>query len=178
MHRDCTETVYRPCILCDEPERVGKAGLLWIGEKFYKTPADFEREGVQMGLSRRISAIPRNFKVGETWVLLAHSKTIREYEEVEVDVPDEALTPEGPTKAIEQREKWIPGIFTLWKPSRIEKICKESERGSEAISKLLEQGITPVFVPDDDKDHAGTVYDKDQEEETETTWQPGLKTVA
>jgi hypothetical protein len=33
---------------------------------------------------------------------------------------------------------------------------------------LTEKGITPVFVPDDDPDHQGTVYDKEEEEETVT----------
>src|SRR5580692_11623011 len=27
------------CPLCKAPETMGRAGLLWIGEKFYKTPA-------------------------------------------------------------------------------------------------------------------------------------------
>src|SRR5215468_12521614 len=42
------------CPVCC-PKRVGKAGLLWIGEKFYKTTRDFMAEGIAMGLSRRIS---------------------------------------------------------------------------------------------------------------------------
>jgi RecJ-like exonuclease len=148
-----------------------------------------------MGLSRRISAIPRNFKVGETWVLLAHPKAMSEpgtescpscngagevSEESEDHTPtdrgDEVRTTTVEVKCDRCDGKGtldvtvsVPGIFTLWKPSRIEKICKESERNSEAVAKLIEQGITPVFVPDDDKDHAGTVYDKEEEEEAETS---------
>lgn len=55
---------------------MGKAGLMWVGEKFYKTPEVFVAEGVTMGFSKRIKAVPRGFKVGETYVLLAHPKAI------------------------------------------------------------------------------------------------------
>jgi len=192
---DTVAGILGPCPLCQNVKQIGKAGLLWIGEKFYKRPADFVSEGIAMGLSRRISAIPRNFKVGETWVLLAHPKAIGEpgtepcdvcggggelEEETEEHTPtdrgDEVRTVLSERqcdvcKGKGQRDVtvWVPGIFTLWKPSRIEKICKESERESEAIAKLIEQGMTPVFVPDDDPDHQGSVYDKDAEEEAETS---------
>jgi len=130
------------------------------GKRFYKTPAEFQQEGRSLGFSRRIKSLPRQFKVGETWVLLAHPKTIETLE---------PIVTEGTQAVIgEQMERvWKPGIFTLWRPSRIEKILSESQRDTEETQKLIEQGITPVFVPDDDKDHQGTVYDKEAEEETE-----------
>jgi hypothetical protein len=53
-----------------------RAGLLWIGAAFYPTPEAFMEEAQRMGVSRRISAVPRDFKVGETWVALAHPKAI------------------------------------------------------------------------------------------------------
>src|ERR1700674_3494523 len=34
--RDTLSKMY--CPLCEHPESMGRAGLLWIGEKFYKTP--------------------------------------------------------------------------------------------------------------------------------------------
>ena len=55
----------------------GKHGLLWIGESFYKTPDDFYREAGTQGVSRKIKAVPKEFKLGETWVLLAHRKAVR-----------------------------------------------------------------------------------------------------
>jgi hypothetical protein len=51
------------------PDRVG---LLWVGTVFYPTVKEFMREAVTMGISRRISQIPKEFEVGKTWVLLAH----------------------------------------------------------------------------------------------------------
>ena len=59
--------------------------------------------------------------------------------------------------------KYLPGIFKVWRPDRIEKILPESKRGSEEHLELAERGITAVFVPDNDPDHQGTVYDKDEE---------------
>jgi hypothetical protein len=163
------------CPLCHDVKQLGKAGLLWIGEKFYPTPADFDREGVAMGISRRISAIPRNFKVGETWILLAHPKvvpgTIVDQENLAGFGDQVAAGTMTEAQAISYATKNVfkPGIFKVWRPSRIEKICKESERGTEAIAELEKKGITPVFVPDDDKDHMGSVHDKAEESEEEVT---------
>ena len=134
------------CPLCLKPEILGKAGLLWIGEKFYKTPAQFLKEGVELGFSRRIKAVPQGFKIGETWVLLAHRNAL--------DAPE--LAPKGK-----------PGIFYVWLPTKLELIFKESERGSEAVAAAEKRGITPVFFPDDDKDHQGNVHD-DFEKETKS----------
>jgi hypothetical protein len=130
------------CPLCNNPESMGKAGLLWIGEKFYKTPDLFVKEGVELGFSRRIKAVPQGFKVGETWVLLAHSKAIR------VRFPSN-----------QDEQEFAPGIFYVWLPTRLEKIVLESTRGTEEIDALEKRGITPVFVPDGDKDHQGNVHD-------------------
>jgi len=86
-----------------------------------------------------------------------------------------------------------PGIFKVWRPKRIEKIVPESLRarpdrdghtwrcrfegelvdavvGSELWKcvedcphVLKKKGVTPVYVPDDDPDHRGTVYDDYEE---------------
>lgn len=153
-HESCRDP-WNPCPLCHDPKSVGKAGMLWIGEKFYKTPGEFMQEGQSLGFSRRIKALPRGFKIGETYVLLAHPKTVRKME------PAELQTGEGEPVLI---EVFKPGIFTLWRPSAIEKILPESKRGSEEVQELEKQGIRPVFVPDNDPDHKGSVYDKEEEE--------------
>lgn len=132
------------CPLCNRPESMGKAGLLWIGTKFYKTPDLFVKEGVELGFSRRIKAVPQGFKVGETWVLLAHGSAI-----------DRVI----PTDGLSTQHEFKPGIFYVWLPQRLEKIVLESTRGTEEIDALEKRGITPVFVPDGDKDHQGNVHD-------------------
>ncbi len=37
-------------------------GLLWVGERFY-SPVEFIKEVLQMGVSRRIAAIPKGLKL-------------------------------------------------------------------------------------------------------------------
>jgi hypothetical protein len=123
------------CPLCRQPETMGRAGLLWVGEKFYKTPGQFVAEGVELGFSKRIKAVPHGFKLGETYIMLAHPR------------------------AVADKTEYRPGIFYVWLPQRIEQICLESSRNTEEIAKLEKRGITPVFVPDDDVDHRGNVHD-------------------
>lgn len=106
---------------------LGKAGLLWIGEEFYKTPMDFNVEAMKLGISRRISAIPNDFKVGETWVLLAHRKaTIKPIE-------------------FGKEPEYQAGIFRIFKPSRVEVICDGTE-SDELIESYLRRGLSPVMI--------------------------------
>lgn len=153
------------CPLCRHPETMGRAGLLWVGEKFYKTPGQFVKEGVELGFSRRIKAVPQGFKIGETWVLLAHAKAVLDAEvdpELLANLKDKIASGEIPQEFAEQASlKSIekPGIFYVWLPQRIEKIVLESTRNTEEIKALEKRGITPVFVPDDDKDHQGNVHE-------------------
>lgn len=80
-----------------------------------------------MGLSRRITAIPRDFKLGETWVCLAHRKTILE------------------PPVVGQEVKYKPGIFHVFRPSRIEYCVKEGDT-EEALEAKEKRGITLVKV--------------------------------
>jgi len=146
----------RYCWLCENPGKFEKAGLLWIGGSFYKSPAEFLREGLQMGFSRRIKSVPRGFRIG-TPIFLAHRKTI----ERPVTAEDIEANPKLKGELIAS----FPGIFYVWIPQHIEKIFNESERGSEAVQDAEKRDIIPVFVPDNDPDHHGTVYDKEKDEE-------------
>lgn len=105
---------------------IGKAGLLWVGEAYYKSPDDFDREAAEQGISRRIASVPRGFTVGETWVLLAHRKAIVEYK---FGAP----------------VKFTAGIFRLFKPTHIEVVCDGNE-SDETIQDYLKRGLTPVKV--------------------------------
>jgi hypothetical protein len=137
---DCTLTDKFSCPAASAAAFGERVGLLWIGEAFYKTPSVFALEATKLGISRRITAIPRNFKLGETWVWLAHPKT----------VPIEG--------------KMCPGVFSFFKPTAIEKLVTETQsHDANAMKALHDKGITPVIVPDDDKDHQGTVYNDDDD---------------
>lgn len=137
--------VYAPdgcffCPLADPAERMGRrAGLLWIGEKFYATPRDFNDEAAELGISRRISRLPRGFKIGETWVLLAHRSAIPKQRDVE-DRERDARKPAG------------AGVFRVFRPTAVEMIVTDETPQAE-LDKLRERGITPVIVPADDEDH-------------------------
>jgi hypothetical protein len=118
-----------------------KAGLIWIGAAFYKTPGDFMREAAEMGISRRVKSLPRGFKVGETWVALAHPKAIRG--ECEHGAPAEfpcSNCPDGKSEG-----EWRGGVITFFRPTAIEYIVtgKESE---EELDRFEEQGLRLVRV--------------------------------
>lgn len=59
------------CRGCPMNAKIERCGLLWIGEKFY-TPQSFTEEAARLGVSRRIATVPREFKLGETYVAVAH----------------------------------------------------------------------------------------------------------
>lgn len=134
---DCS-SIYRSICPAAQPDKLGeKVGLLWIGTAFYKTPEDFMQEAAQQGISRRIIAVPRGFKASEHYVFFAHPKVF---------------------KVVNDNDEWQPGIFRIFKPTRIEKIVTETmARDQDAMDKLAKQGITPVIVPDNDRDHQGSV---------------------
>jgi hypothetical protein len=155
-------------LFCDDPAAMGRAGLLWIGEQFYPRPVDFVAEGFHLGLSRRIRAIPRDFEIGKTWVLLAHPKAVLDFTPGPEPAPVRFglrvfkavldFTP-GPEPAPVPVDR--PGIFMVWLPRAMEKIVTETQARDETeMAKLRAQGITPVVVPDDDPDHQGSVHDK------------------
>lgn len=152
-HRNCRDQnkLFGMCPMCT-PELVeAKTGLLWIGEKFYHTVHDFSIEAARLGVSRRIKAIPRDFELGKTWILLAHPRAVWSR------VPE--VTTWGP-----DTKEMVPGIFMIWKPKRIEKILPASKRDSTEAAELSEKGITCVFVPDNDPDHQG-VYENETDDQ-------------
>lgn len=105
-----------------------KFGLLWVGEKFYKSTAEFTREAMAHGVSRRIAQIPHDFDLGNTWILLAHRKAIRT----------------GHVSGANEPE-FIPGIFHAFKPARIEYVVTGNETAEE-IERMEKRKITPVNV--------------------------------
>lgn len=145
----CSDLMPVLCPMCN-PDQIRAAGLLWVGEKFYPTPEHFIAEGRSQGISKRIKAIPRGFKLGEDWVLLAHPKAILK-------------APDG-----DKDEHFVGGIFQVFKPERIEKLLWESEATTNKLADLKDAGITPVIIPDGDKDHQGSVYDREEDDEPVT----------
>lgn len=115
-----------------------KAGLLWIGAGFYKSPSHFQLEAAAMGISRRLprNQVPKDLVVGETRVFLAHPA------------------------AVQRDGEKRPGIFAMFTPTAVEILITESQsQDPEFMAGIEKRGLTPVVVPDDDPDHAGSVWD-------------------
>jgi hypothetical protein len=115
---------------CPFTGELGATGLIWIGAAFYSTPESFMREARRMGISRRITAVPKGLEVGETWVLLAH----RNVPELHADGDDDKVD--------------APGVFSAFKPERIEYVVKGDETEDE-LAALEKRGIEPVRVERD-----------------------------
>lgn len=106
--------------------RISKAGLIWIGKQFYETPEEWMREADEMGISRRIKSVPKDFVLGETWVAVAHVEAI-------------------PGSAHPVETKPTPGIFRLFRPTGIEYVVRGDET-EEELEALVKRGIEPVKV--------------------------------
>jgi hypothetical protein len=157
------------CLLGGEIGRLGnKCGLLWVGGKFYPEPQDWIQETNTLGVSRRIAALPRGFKLGEHWVLIAHPRAIKRgprtpEEEAEILETNRTHAQDDlPLQAFLVRK----GIISVFQPTAIEKIVTESQAKDAAeMDTLRKKGITPVVVPDDDKDHQGSVFEVEEAED-------------
>jgi hypothetical protein len=122
-HSDCAGCPLRPASL----QTINRAGLLWVGGAFYDSPETFNREARELGISRRVQQLPRDFKVGETWVFLAHRHAI----------------PAG--VSVDGQPANTPGIFSVFRPQAIEYVVSGKET-PETLRRLAARGITLVRV--------------------------------
>lgn len=135
IHKDCLDP-HKPCWMC-QPKPEVKYGLLWVGEAYY-SPEHFIKEAIEMGVSKRIPFIPKELKLSETVVLLAHKKGIAE-------------------EIFDMRKEdyeYHPAIFYAFKPTVVEMLVYESELTDEKREELAKRGITPISIPDGDIDHS------------------------
>lgn len=134
------------CPLSHQAEQLGmedgKAGLIWIGEQFYPTPQSFTAEAAQMGVSRRISALPRGFQIGTTWVLLGHRKALTQACSECGDEP--GGDPECPV-CEGSGFQHVPGIISAFRPTAVEYVVRGDEPVEE-LEAMTRRGITPVRV--------------------------------
>ena len=154
IHRDCKDH-FRPCFLCDPQDE--PAYIMSVGEKYYKTPQDFVREALAMGISKRIPFIPKGLELGKTVIYLAHPKACEVRESAVLQqamaIVEESQTNQPRLLETERVEKKL-GIFCAFIPKRVEKLIWESELTDEKREQLEKRGISPVPIPDGDADHA------------------------
>lgn len=129
IREDCGSESCRWCPVSHPPER---AGLLWVGEKFYPTTEEFTKESAAQGVSRRVSAIPNDFEIGKTWVYFAHRKAVH----VSTPLPSEPGT-------VAWTDDYVPGIFHAFRPTAIEYIVKPDD-DEEKLQRLEDRGITLI----------------------------------
>ena len=99
------------------------------------------------GVSRRIGALPRDFVLGETWVLVAHRRAIPAPvcgEPFDL-VGSLCQRADGHPGAHHDEREYQAGIFHAFQPSAVEYIVKGDETGEE-LAALRARGITPVKV--------------------------------
>lgn len=153
-HQPCSDQL-RPCWMCDPAE--DPAFIMGVGQKYYKSPVEFIKEGLDLGISKRIPFIPKELELGKTVVYLAHPKACAVRESIALQQAmalvhgDSAETGRLiETETVEYRM----GIFTVFVPQRVEKLVWQSEAIPEELQKLKRKGITPVIIKDGDPDHA------------------------
>ena len=156
QHEPCAD---KPDILCNPLDNVGV--IMLVGAQFYKTPADFMLESVTQGVSRRIPFIPKGMVIGKTVVYLAHKDAV--IKEPKVTMGEEKPINGNPnivsvTKTTEPQTAL--GIFSAFVPRRVEKLIWQSEATPVTLADLEKRGITPVIIPDGDKDHAPSTRKK------------------
>jgi hypothetical protein len=199
IHEECAD--HGPCPMCGYigPDADGAIAsdrdfgphlLLWVGRGHY-SPESYLDESHRLGVSRRLSALPKGLVVGETWVLLAHPDAVPPREPkicaqcglgaaLHPDHPGYAFKAKTPPPSVTvngvtthpcaefQAPKPSPGIFCAFVPRAVELILKASDATPDRVEKERKRGVTVVAVPDDDPDHQGSVWDgKDDDSQPE-----------
>jgi hypothetical protein len=180
VHESCRDDD-SSCPVCRNRDDFGPHLLLWIGRKHY-TPEAYLAESRELGVSRRLSALPKGLVLGETWVLLAHLDAVparQGPDRLPLCATKECLHAQTSHEVMSEKTRCIvsgcpceefeaikptPGIFCAFIPRAVELILKESDATPERREKEAKRGVTVVAVPDDDKDHQGSVWDKDEDD--------------
>ena len=101
------------------------AGILWVKERAYPFASDFAREAYALSVSIRTPTWPNDFVLGQTWVFLAHTKSVCKQQ------PDLGFP------------VYLPGVFYAFLPTSAEYVVKGGESRA-MLEKFRARGITPV----------------------------------
>lgn len=121
------------CILSNTDARIG---LMWVGEKFYNTPQAFMNEARVMGVSKRIAQLPKDCKVGETWIALAHRKCSRiVYAPDDIEAFKEAM----------KNPQYSPAVFMIFKLTGVQYVVNGDETAEE-LQRMEKRNIDLVTI--------------------------------
>lgn len=136
-----------------------RAGLLWIGEAHYATPAEWLEEARVQGVSRKVPAVPTGFVLGETWIYVAHRKAcldkctgqssavkFTDAQGMCMDIGCEDCGGSG--------QMQVPGVFHFFKPSRIDYILKANEVFPAQALEVALQYVDSISAGMADEDRA------------------------
>jgi hypothetical protein len=158
------------CPLCDENLLLREGDpndqflVLWIGKAHYPTPADWTKESNNLGVSRRLSAIPKGLVLGKTWVLVGHPEAISEPCDPcggKGFVQPEGKGPAACPNCKGERRTVKPGIFHAFRPRAIELVVTPSMKKQKWVQDMVKKHkVELVEVPENDPDHAPKVSKK------------------
>lgn len=150
-HKSC---VCGLCFVCQPPDDV--SFIMGVGERYY-TPQSFLEEAKQIGISKRIPALPKKLQLGETVLYLSHKKAVEVRQSLAVQaavgIAEGIDNPQMRLLEAEGEPEYRMGVFCAFIPRRVEMLIKESELTDKKRKELEKRGITPIPVPDNDKDH-------------------------
>jgi len=113
--------------------KIPKVFYLMFVSKNYYSPESFVEEAVEMGVSKRIApnCLPKNFKLGEDWVFLAHREV--------------AYVASLEAGALQAEAVYKRAIFYAFKPTRLELLLWKGT-SSKTIREYEKAGYTVVLV--------------------------------
>jgi len=117
------------------------AALMWCGEAHYKTPEDFLNEAETLGISKRLSAMPKGMVLGKTRVFLAHKKAVPcPIVPDSIDEKGAHMVSNPDAQRMERCPRCdgkgaIPGVFASFIPQRFERVV------TETMKKVAEQWV-------------------------------------
>lgn len=98
--------------------RNDRAGLMWVGAKYY-SPHSFMAEANKVGISKKVNAIPRDFKIGEHLIYLAHKQAVYDWNDL--------------------KSPATPGIFASFKPTRVDVVVGDAENVPDRAMAIKER---------------------------------------
>ena len=148
------------CVICNPSLALESAYILGVGKRYY-SPSSFIDEVKKLGVSKRIGFIPKEMKLGESWVYLTHPEAgFKDFEkhEWEGEIPKcvycQSVWHSNQSEAEKGTcKRKVPAVFYAFRPERFEMLLFKKDATPEKIEELEKRGITVKLVENDDKDH-------------------------